>query len=907
MVERSDEPTLDLGNPVRPERLLTLLCPGHVFAGRYEVLAFVGRGGSGEVHRVWDRVAEAELALKVLYPGSHAASPERVRRELRLLREIRDPGIVALHDIGEHEGLLYLVMELLEGETLAERLRSSSPLPAPEAERIVRAVLASLEVAHASGIVHRDIKPANVMLEPTPTGGERVVLLDFGLARERSASGMTTTGRFLGTPQYAAPEQILGEALGPPADIYATGVLLWEMLAGAPPYTGESEIAVLKAQLEEPLPPTKRALSRTPARLRAAALALLTREPEGRPQSAADALALLARGARGRLAAAALRRSVTRAKSIRGLIALAAAFCGLVCGAWWALTPASVHGEGQHVVWRTRAGLEFRSSEQPLPVRDATLDPARGGIFPVTWAALDLPRPSPIPTREDLVALESTYPIRRFVWPWGQGNAARTRFTARVFYAHLYESRQQRLETQRIMALPPGALNDAELLLYLDAGPEFPGQMTLLAKHSEGCVLHPGHLVSFFHYLNPKDESRWLVATGFNNRIGPRPILLGIPPSVLTRGQSPPFLGSLHRYPASPGWYTPLPYLSSAHTAWLSADGSMGTAIIAEELSLRFDPSTGVPLDAKDRSGLDETSWQRSRDGLIAALFEASTLEQAGRPEEAGLALERYTREFAEVPHFLAIAQQRAATLFMQGEAPDYDRAITAIEAAIEAEEKPPRQRLLRTELLVRGGRLDEAREEIQLWARFPHEEMLGFEYYLLERLAGGALILPQLRELRTPTTGSAWVPLIEMAEAYAQGAPEQVIRLYEQRLEGAVRWDVHRMFAARALLESREDAGAALDIFRDMDGVNPLECRAPLESLRARIEVALGLETPHLALRRPAVESELTSLERHAPTRIECLYFLDMVREDLALLAEAAGETKRAARWRAELAASPW
>ncbi len=184
---------------------------------------------------------------------------------------------------------------------------------------------------------------------------------------------------------------------------------------------------------------------------------------------------------------------------------------------------------------------------------------------------------------------------------------------------------------------------------------------------------------------------------------------------------------------------------------------------------------------------------------------------------------------------------------------------------------------------------------------------MLGFEYYLLERLAGGALILPQLRELRTPTTGSAWVPLIEMAEAYAQGAPEQVIRLYEQRLEGAVRWDVHRMFAARALLESREDAGAALDIFRDMDGVNPLECRAPLESLRARIEVALGLETPHLALRRPAVESELTSLERHAPTRIECLYFLDMVREDLALLAEAAGETKRAARWRAELAASPW
>ncbi len=391
--ERPHEETRP-ASPAAQERILRFqsLGRGALFAGRYEIREPLGSGGAGEVYRATDRTAGADVALKVLFPGSDMRDLDRLRRELRLVRTLQHPGIVRIFDIGESDGLLYMVSELLEGESLADRIRREGAIAHAEAERILRRVLEALAVAHAAGVIHRDIKPANIFLErPGKDGPHRVLLLDFGLARLWGEPGLTATGRFVGTPEYCAPEQALGEKeLTPATDLYACGVTLWAMLSGKPPFRGTSEIKILNAHLSTPPPSPRKEMPGAPARLRAFALTCLAKNPSGRPTDATEALVMLdhplSLRVRGRLFRVLAGRVLGRKTALAAAAAALLAAAGLL--GLWLLVPVGVRHEGKQVYWETRGGWELAGPQFQQPVASIRLAEAGLGLFPQAFIGL---------------------------------------------------------------------------------------------------------------------------------------------------------------------------------------------------------------------------------------------------------------------------------------------------------------------------------------------------------------------------------------------------------------------------------------------------------------------------------------------------------------------------------------
>ena len=367
------------------------LADGATFAGRYEVQGLLGSGGSGEVYRAFDQVAQSPVALKVLFPGAGQRDIERLRRETRVVRSLQHPGILRVHDIGESEGLYFTVSELLNGESLSERLRREGKLEPRDAERILRGVLEALDPAHEAGVIHRDIKPGNVFLTRARCGEEeRVVLLDFGLAKQTSESGLTATGKFVGTPEYCSPEQIRGERnLTPATDMYACGITLWEMLTGRPPFHADSEVEIFEAHLRRSPPPVRVAMPGAPSRLRLLALFLLEKDPARRPQRPSDVLSFLDAAhwvSRARRARTALRQ-MTRGKTLRIATAGAGLLAMLACFSVWLSVPISVRPDGDRVVWKTRSGFEVRSVALPYLVNDAVITGVPGRRRNEAWVA----------------------------------------------------------------------------------------------------------------------------------------------------------------------------------------------------------------------------------------------------------------------------------------------------------------------------------------------------------------------------------------------------------------------------------------------------------------------------------------------------------------------------------------
>jgi serine/threonine protein kinase len=263
------------------------------FTGRYEVEREIGRGGNARIFLATDPTGR-KVALKILHPELLiSVAADRFLREIRLASQLNHPHIARILDSGENDWLVYYVMSFVEGATLRERLDAASRLPVAETMRFACDVLDALDHAHGHGIVHRDVKPANVVL-----AAEGAVLLDFGIARAVAASAndqLTRSGIAVGTSTYMSPEQITAATdIDHRCDLYSLGCVLYECLAGQPPFVHRNEAVVLQLHLTQPAPDVRTHRPDTPAYLAAAIAKALAKNPADRwPTAVAmrDALA----------------------------------------------------------------------------------------------------------------------------------------------------------------------------------------------------------------------------------------------------------------------------------------------------------------------------------------------------------------------------------------------------------------------------------------------------------------------------------------------------------------------------------------------------------------------------------------------------------------------------------------
>ncbi|MBV7696378.1 serine/threonine protein kinase [Streptomyces sp. TRM70350] len=258
--------------------------------GRFELLERLGSGGMGTVWRARDTVLHREVALKAVRPDAEASEAvrERVMREARALARLSNPYVVTVHQLIEADPHPWIVMELVPGVSLQQRL-ADGPLTPVEAARIGRQVLSGLRAAHAAGIQHRDVKPANVLLRPDGTA----VLTDFGIAALQGTTALTVTGELVGSPEYMAPERVRGHGDDPAADLWSLGVVLYVCVEGVSPLRRETTLATLAAVLDDPVPPPARS-----GPLASVLQSLLVRDPAARPD-AEQLDALLAQAASG--------------------------------------------------------------------------------------------------------------------------------------------------------------------------------------------------------------------------------------------------------------------------------------------------------------------------------------------------------------------------------------------------------------------------------------------------------------------------------------------------------------------------------------------------------------------------------------------------------------------------------
>ena len=315
-----------LGYPNQSDTSLTQTFEGlkAALADRYLLERELGRGGMATVYLARDVRHDRPVALKVLHPElAHALGPERFIREIRLAARLDHPHILSVYDSGETAGRLWFTMPYVEGESLRSRLAREPQLPLADALRITRAVADALGYAQRQGIIHRDVKPENILLQ-----GERCVLADFGVARAVDAAGerLTETGLALGTPAYMSPEQGAADRhLDPRSDIYSLGCVVYEMLAGEPPFTGRTAQALIARRLADPVPDLC-TVRDVPRQVERAVRQALARSPADR---FADAPAF----ARALEAAASAPRAAVSPTVRRGLLAAAAVLLVALAGA----------------------------------------------------------------------------------------------------------------------------------------------------------------------------------------------------------------------------------------------------------------------------------------------------------------------------------------------------------------------------------------------------------------------------------------------------------------------------------------------------------------------------------------------------------------------------------------------
>src|SRR5712691_8307459 len=229
------------------------LTPGTILGERYEIIRLLGQGGMGAVYQAHDRELDRQVALKVIR-GDMAANPEILRRfkqELILARQITHKNVIRIFDLGQADGIKFITMEYIEGQDLQGLLKQEKKLEPADAAKIIAQVCRALDVAHAEGVIHRDLKPQNIMLDKTG----RVYVMDFGIARSTLTSSMTQTGALIGTPDYMSPEQAKGQAVDARSDLFAIGIIFYEILSGQSPYIADTTMGKLWKRTSEPARP----------------------------------------------------------------------------------------------------------------------------------------------------------------------------------------------------------------------------------------------------------------------------------------------------------------------------------------------------------------------------------------------------------------------------------------------------------------------------------------------------------------------------------------------------------------------------------------------------------------------------------------------------------------------------
>jgi tetratricopeptide (TPR) repeat protein len=267
--------------------------PGSVLAGRFRIDSILGIGGMGVVYRATDLTLGVPVALKLLRPelAQREGVFERFRQELLLARQVSSPRVVRIHDLATHEGRWLISMDYIDGESLDHRLDRAGPLAVDDALRLARQVAEGLAAAHAKGVVHRDLKPANILLDAR---GDAYIG-DFGVARSLATSGQTRAGTVVGTPDYLSPEQARGETADARSDLYALGLMLYEMLVGEPAFAGGTMAEVLAQRVLQAPPPVTRARPDLPAWVARLVDRLLRPQPAHRFQSADEVIAAIDR------------------------------------------------------------------------------------------------------------------------------------------------------------------------------------------------------------------------------------------------------------------------------------------------------------------------------------------------------------------------------------------------------------------------------------------------------------------------------------------------------------------------------------------------------------------------------------------------------------------------------------
>ncbi len=381
---------------------------GTTLDGKLRIERMLASGAAGDVFEALHLGLGTQVAVKVLRPGGGETADIRRRRflrEARVAARLRSPYVVRVFDVVEGDGgLTYIVMELLHGETLAERLATGGRLPVRDAVQLVRQATHALAEMHDAGIIHRDIKPSNLFVEQEADGSRRVKLLDFGVAALRQPlapgeSSITYSEAFLGTPRYMAPEQVRSsKTVDARADVWALGVTLYELLTGAPPFDGLTVIAVLNQIERGSPPPLERQRPELPDALVALVSRCMSRDPDERPANARafgeELEPLLASsGGRGDSGPAPSRRSIA-----------------LVAGLMLAVTVLVLLGMRRAGDAHPTAAADMTADippsapPVPAPIPVASSDP-------VVPAASEQPAPPPMATRVDATARPRPRPV----------------------------------------------------------------------------------------------------------------------------------------------------------------------------------------------------------------------------------------------------------------------------------------------------------------------------------------------------------------------------------------------------------------------------------------------------------------------------------------------------------------